>query len=119
MKWYMKLVCVFTAIFSLLGTVEIAAASEQIDLVTTLSQANTVKVKKSWFSFNKNYQVYVDGEKVGKVEGLYFNLFGERHVLSDLKGQVYGSEQQVKRWNIRLNRLAQVYNQTDETYDLT
>lgn len=115
MKWYMKLVCVFTAIFSLLGTVEIAAASEQIDLVTTLSQANTVKVKKSWFSFNKNYQVYVDGEKVGKVEGLYFNLFGERLVLSDLKGQVYGSEQQVKRWNIRLNRLAQVYNQTDET----
>ena len=115
MKWYLKLMCVFTAIFILLGTIEVSAASEQADLVTTLSQANTIKIKKSWFSFNKDYQVYVDGEKVGKVEGLYFNIFGERLVLSDLKGQVYGSEQQVKRWNLRLNRLAQVYNGGDET----
>lgn len=76
MKWYLKLMCVFTSIFILLGTIEVSAASEQADLVTTLSQANTIKIKKSWFSFNKDYQVYVDGEKVGKVEGLYFNIFG-------------------------------------------
>ena len=72
-------------------------------------------VKKSWFSFNKNYQVYIDGEKVGEIQGLYFNILGERLILKDLNGEVYASEQQIKRWNVRLNRLAQVYNGADET----
>ena len=85
------------------------------DLLTTLEQSHMIEVKQSWFSLNKSYKVYVDGNKVGKVEGLYFNLFGERLVLSDLNGDVYGSEQQIKRWNIRLNRLAQVYNSSNET----
>ena len=84
-------------------------------LLTTLEQSHMIEVKQSWFSLNKSYKVYVDGNKVGKVEGLYFNLFGERLVLSDLNGDVYGSEQQIKRWNIRLNRLAQVYNSSNET----
>ena len=72
-------------------------------------------MKKSWFSFNKSYKVYVDDELVGKIEGLYFNIFGERLVLKDLDGDVYGSEQQIKRWNININRLAQVYNGADDT----
>lgn len=85
------------------------------DLITTLNQAHTIEVRQGWFSLNKDYKIYVDGEKVGKVEGLYFNIFGERLVLEDLEGNIYGSEQQIKRWNIRLNRLAQVYSGTDET----
>lgn len=115
MRWYKKLVCAFMTVLILVGVMNVEAADNQTDLLMTLDQAETIKVKRSWFSFNKDYKVYVDGQKVGKVEGLYFNLFGERLVLSDLNGQVYGSEQQIKRWNIRLNRLAQVYNGTDET----
>lgn len=115
MKWYGKLVCAVMALLVLFGVMEVQATESDTDLLTTLSQAETIKIKRSWFSFNKDYRVYVDGKKVGKVEGLYFNLFGERLVLSDLDGQVYAAEQQVKRWNIRLNRLAQVYNASDET----
>lgn len=84
------------------------------DLLVQLNEASTIMVKKSWFSFHKQYKVYVEGEKVGEMEGLYFNIFGERLVLKDLKGNVYGSEQQVKRFNVRLNRLAQVYNGADD-----
>ena len=115
MKWYGKIVCLVVAILVLFAVVEVQATDSDIDLLTTLSQAQTIKIKQSWFSFNKDYKVYVDGKRVGKVEGLYFNLFGERLVLSDLEGQVHASEQQVKRWNLRLNRLAQVYNGTGET----
>ena len=85
------------------------------DLLVQLNEASTIMVKKSWFSFNKNYQVYIDGEKVGEIQGLYFNILGERLILKDLDGEVYASEQQIKRWNVRLNRLAQVYNGADET----
>lgn len=115
MKWYGKLVCAVMTLLVLFGVMEVQATNSDTDLLTTLSQAETIKIKRSWFSFNKDYKIYVDGEKIGKVEGLYFNLFGERLVLSDLDGQVYASEQQVKRWNIRLNRLAQVYNASNET----
>ena len=47
------------------------------DLLVQLNEASTIMVKKSWFSFNKNYQVYIDGEKVGEIQGLYFNILGE------------------------------------------
>lgn len=85
------------------------------DLITTLTQSHTIEVKQSWFSFNKSYKIYVEDQKVGKVEGLYLNLFGDRLVLSDLEGVSYGYEQQIKRWNVRLNRLAQVYDNQDKT----
>ena len=45
------------------------------DLLVELNKASTITVKKSWFSFNKSYKVYVDDELVGKIEGLYFNIF--------------------------------------------
>ena len=69
------------------------------DLITTLTQSHNIEVKQSWFSFNKSYKIYVEDQKVGKVEGLYLNLFGDRLVLSDLEGVSYGYEQQIKRWN--------------------
>ena len=97
--------------FFLVGTFEIKAA----DLITTLKQSHTIEVTQSWFSFNKSYNIYIDNHHVGKVEGLYLNLLGERLVLSDLNGHIYGYEQQIKRWYVHLNRLAQVYNHENET----
>lgn len=113
-KWMMSL---FLAIILIYQT-NVSCKAENIatptDLLVQLNEASTITVKKSWFSFNKHYKVYVEGEKVGEMEGLYFNIFGERLVLKDLKGNVYGSEQQVKRFNVRLNRIAQVYNGADD-----
>ena len=102
---------IFNGIFSF----SVTANDTPTDLLVELNKASTITVKKGWFSFNKSYKVYVDDELVGKIEGLYFNIFGERLVLKDLDGDVYGSEQQIKRWNININRLAQVYNGADDT----
>ena len=102
---------IFNGIFSF----SVTANDTPTDLLVELNKASTITVKKGWFSFNKSYKVYVDDELVGKIEGLYFNVFGERLVLKDLDGDVYGSEQQIKRWNININRLAQVYNGADDT----
>lgn len=114
-KWMINF---FIMILLVCGTVLNCRAESRdtpADLLVQLNEASTITVKKSWFSFNKNYRVYIEGEKVGEIQGLYFNIFGERLVLKDLDGDVYGSEQQIKRWNIRLNRLAQVYNGADDT----
>ena len=113
-KWISCLIMVLLFCGSILNC---RAESSDIstDLLVQLNEASTIMVKKSWFSFNKNYQVYIDGEKVGEIQGLYFNILGERLILKDLDGEVYASEQQIKRWNVRLNRLAQVYNGADET----
>ncbi len=102
-------------IFNGIVSFSVTANDTPTDLLVELNKASTITVKKSWFSFNKSYKVYVDDELVGKIEGLYFNIFGERLVLKDLDGDVYGSEQQIKRWNININRLAQVYNGADDT----
>lgn len=102
-------------IFNGIVSFSVTANDTPTDLLVELNKASTITVKKGWFSFNKSYKVYVDDELVGKIEGLYFNIFGERLVLKDLDGDVYGSEQQIKRWNININRLAQVYNGADDT----
>ncbi len=113
-KWISCLIMVLLFCGSILNC-RAESSESPTDLLVQLNEASTITVKKSWFSFNKNYKVYVDDEKVGEIEGLYFNIFGERLVLKDLDGDVYGSEQQIKRWNVRLNRLAQVYNGADDT----
>lgn len=102
-------------LFSGMFSFSIKGHDSSSDLLVELNKASTITVKKNWFSFKKNYTVYVEDEQVGTIEGLYFNVFGERLVLKDLDGDVYGSEQQIKRWNINLNRLARVYNGADDT----
>lgn len=113
-KWISYLIMVLLFCGSILNC-RAESSDSPTDLLVQLNEASIITVKKSWFSFNKNYQVYADGKKVGEIQGLYFNILGERLVLKDLDGEVYGSEQQIKRWNVRLNRLAQVYNGADET----
>ena len=113
-RWVTCLIMI-CLLFSGMFSFSVKGNDSPTDLLVELNNASTITVKKSWFSFNKSYKVYVDDELVGKIEGLYFNVFGERLVLKDLDGDVYGSEQQIKRWNININRLAQVYNGADDT----
>ena len=77
-KWISCLIMVLLFCGSILN-----CRAESSDISTDLlvqlkNEASTIMVKKSWFSFNKNYQVYIDGEKVGEIQGLYFNILGER-----------------------------------------
>lgn len=113
-RWVTCLIMI-CLLFSGMFNLSVKGNDSPTDLLVELNNASTITVKKSWFSFNKSYKVYVDDELIGKIEGLYFNVFGERLVLKDLDGDVYGSEQQIKRWNININRLAQVYNGADDT----
>lgn len=112
---YITCLIMICLLFSGMFGFSIKGHDSSSDLLVELNKASTITVKKNWFSFNKNYKIYVEDEQVGTIEGLYFNVFGERLVLKDLNGDVYGSEQQIKRWNINLNRLARVYNGADDT----
>ena len=104
-----------TALLILFSFLVVSFDIKAADLITALTQSHTIEEKQSWFSFNKSYNIYIDNHHVGKVEGLYLNLLGERLVLSDLNGNIYGYEQQIKRWYVHLNRIAQVYNHENET----
>ena len=81
----------------------------------TLEQAKTLVVETDFVSLNKSYNVSVEGEKVAEVEGKYLPLFGDTLTLEDLNGNELGSERQIKRWNIKLNRLAEIMDESGVT----
>ncbi len=81
----------------------------------TLQAAEKIIIQTDYFSMNKSYHVSVNGEKVGDIDGKYFPLFGDTLTFEDSAGNVIGSERQIKRWNIKLNRLAEVLDEDNKT----
>ena len=64
---------------------------------------------------NEQYQIYKDRDKVGEINGKYINLTGDIFILTDKDGNEISSEKQIKRWNIKFNRMAQVYDENRES----
>lgn len=80
-----------------------------------INNANSVTIKENIISLNKSYDVYIDGKKIANVSGKYISLTGDVFTLKDNSGNTLMSEKQIKRWGIKLNRVAQIYDAKGNT----
>ena len=80
-----------------------------------INNANSVTIKENIISLNKSYDVYIDGKQIANVSGKYISLTGDVFTLKDNSGNTLMSEKQIKRWGIKLNRAAQIYDAKGNT----
>ena len=85
------------------------------DYSSLIEEATTVNVKERFVSLTKTYDVYVDGKEIGSVSGEYVNITGDIFTLTDANGNEIAKEKQIKRWGVRLNRLANLMDQDGNT----
>lgn len=85
-----------------------------IKSLNDLNNAKKITITKDLISLNNSYSVHIDGNYFGSITGKYINLTGDKFTLKDEESNKLSSEKQIKRWNIKLNRLAEVYNYKDD-----
>lgn len=78
--------------------------------IQQLNSSKEISIEEKIFSFNKSYNILVDGEEFGTISGKYINFTGDVFTLTTKHGLNIASEKQVKRWGVKLNRLAEVYD---------
>ena len=83
------------------------------DSFIVLNEASEITVKAKYFSVRNSYTIYVDDVEFGDVTGKYFKALGDTFTFSNIKETKLSSESQIKRWDIKLNRLAEVYDYND------
>lgn len=83
---------------------------EEFDFNKTITNANKIKVKEDIFNLNRVYEISVDDEVIGKINGQYINITGDIFTLTDKNDKEIASEKQIKRWGVKLNRLAEIYD---------
>ena len=98
--------------FSIIAIVVILLPEDYSSLI---EEATTVNVKERFVSLTKTYDVYVDGKEIGSVSGEYVNITGDIFTLTDANGNEIAKEKQIKRWGVRLNRLANLMDQDGNT----
>ncbi|MBO5477981.1 MAG: hypothetical protein J6A15_09575 [Clostridia bacterium] len=86
----------------------------QNDVIEQLNNVEKVEIREKIITMNKEYLIYVDNEEIATVSGKYVNVTGDVFTLKDKYGNTLASEKQIKRWGIRLNRLAEVRNEKGE-----
>ena len=91
---------------------------DSIDMVAesmdNLNNAKEITVTKDLISFTNSYSINIDGTSFGEITGKYIKATGDKFTLKDNEGNELSSEKQIKRWNIKLNRLAEVYDAGDK-----
>ena len=120
---YFCLVVIVFVIISLVGcSLEIenvndveSSLLDSTDYSSLIEGATTVNIKEKFISLNKAYEVYVDGEYVGCVSGKYVNITGDVFTFTNANGDKIAEEKQIKRWGIKLNRLAHLMDQNGNT----
>lgn len=85
------------------------------DFITQLENAEKVTVEEKIISLNKAYTIYVDGKEVATVSGKFIHITGDVFELKDNAGNVVAKEKQIRRWGIKLNRLAQIMDKNGKT----
>lgn len=79
-----------------------------------LCDADEIVIKERIFAFNKSYQIFVNDEYIANVTGKYVNVTGEVLSLKNISGDLIAKEKQIKRWGVKLNRLAEVYDNEEK-----
>lgn len=84
------------------------------NVLEKINNAEKVQIKEKIITLNKEYGVYIDGKEIATVSGKYVNITGDVFKLKDMSGKVLSSEKQIKRWGIKLNRLAKLMNNNEK-----
>lgn len=86
----------------------IANKENNTDLIEILNNAKEITVKEKVFSIGVGYDVYADEKLVGEIKGKIIKDFGDKFKLIDTNGNTVKEEKQIKRWGVRINRMAEV-----------
>ena len=87
------------------------AAQETANYNTAMGQlknAKQIEISKDLVSLGKSYSIDVDGKDFGNMDGEFLNVLGDTLRIETDNGTKISSEKQIKRWGIKLNRLAEV-----------
>lgn len=84
-------------------------SKDDIGLIEILNNAKEIQVKEQIFSIGVGYDVYADGKLVGSIKGKIISDYGDKFRLIDNNGNVVKEEKQIKRWGVRIDRMAEVY----------
>jgi len=83
------------------------------DYGTFLKNAKEIEISEKVFCIGKDYDLYADGEKVGRLYGKDIKLWVDEFKLELQDGTLFASEKEDKRI-LRLTRCAAVYNRHGE-----
>lgn len=97
---------------------EIAVPVSEESVLDKINNAESVTIREKIISLNKSYDIYVNGSVIANVSGKYISLTGDVFSLKDNSGNTLLSEKQIKRWGIKLNRAAQIYDADGNTIRL-
>lgn len=85
------------------------------DTLEIINSASRVTIREEFISLNKKYNIFVDGKQVATISGKYINLTGDVFTLTDMSSNVLAKEKQIKRWGVKLNRLAHIMDKNGNT----
>ena len=88
---------------------------DNTDYLSVINKTASVKVEEAYYSFSKSYNIYVDDKKIATITGEYVNYDGDVFTLKDVNGKVLAKEKQIRRYGMRLNRLAHVMDANGKT----
>lgn len=87
--------------------------TEQINIQERINSAREITVKEELISLSNKYNIYIDNEYIGNISGKFINITGDVFTFRDKNENVISSEKQIKRWGIRLNRLAELRDKSN------
>lgn len=96
------------------ATEQVQKEKEQT-VLEKINSAKEITITESFFSLNKHYDIYIDGKQVANIDGKYINITGDTFTLTDMNSNVLAKEKQIKRWGVKLNRLAHVMDPSGNT----
>lgn len=85
----------------------------QLNVLEQLNSANDVRVEEELISFNQKYNIYIDNFYIGSISGKFVNITGDIFTFKDKNGYIISSEKQIKRWGIKLNRMAELRDKSN------
>ena len=85
----------------------------QLNVLEQLNSANDVRVEEELISFNQKYNIYIDNSYIGSISGKFVNITGDIFTFKDKNGNIISSEKQIKRWGIKLNRMAELRDKSN------
>ncbi|MGL4655219.1 MAG: hypothetical protein ACRCWM_04935 [Sarcina sp.] len=86
------------------------AIQEYNTAMEQLKAAKQIEISKDLISVGKSYSIDVDGKEFGNMDGEFLNVLGDTLTIETNNGVKLSSEKQVKRWGVKLNRLAEVHD---------
>lgn len=85
----------------------------QLNVLEQLNSANDVRVEEELISFNQKYNIYIDNSYIGSISGKFVNITGDIFTFKDKNGYIISSEKQIKRWGIKLNKMAELRDKSN------